>query len=105
MRKIRRNDEVVVLTGRDRGKRGNVVRVIDAERVIVSGINMVKKHERPNPQAGRPGGIVEREASIHVSNVAIWNRETGRADRVAIEVAEDGKRRRIFKSNRKAIDG
>ncbi len=103
MLKIKRDDEVIVLAGKDKGKRGKVRKVVDADRVIVAGINMVKKHTRPNPQAGIQGGIVEREAPIQVSNVAIFNPETSKGDRVGFRVA-DGKKVRVFKSNGAEID-
>lgn len=103
MRKIRRNDEVVVIAGRDKGKRGEVVRVMDDGRALVSGVNMVKKHTRPDPYRGIQGGIVEKEAPIQMSNVAIWNREDARADRVGIR-EEDGKRVRFYKSSGKTIE-
>ncbi len=96
--KIRRDDEVVVLTGKDKGKQGKVLKVLtDRNRVVVEGVNVVKKHQKPNPQLEQAGGIIEKEASIHVSNVAIVNRE-GKADRVGFRV-EDGKKVRFFKSN------
>ncbi len=103
MSKIKRDDEVVVLAGKDKGKRGKVRKVVDADRVVVAGVNMIKKHTKPNPQAGVQGGIVEREAPIQVSNVAIFNPETSRADRIGYRV-EDGKKVRIFKSSGAAID-
>lgn len=103
MRKIKRDDEVVVITGRDKGKRGKVIKVLDDQRVLVSGIQMVKKHQKPNPQAGQPGGIIEKEAPIQVSNVAIYNPETQKADRVGFKVLEDGKKVRIFKSNGEVV--
>ena len=103
MLKIKKDDEVVVLTGRDKGRRGEVVRVMKDGRLLVAGINMVKKHTRPNPNVGEQGGIVSKEAPIQVSNVAIWNHEDNRADRVGFKV-EDGKKIRIFKSNGKAIE-
>lgn len=103
MLKIKRDDEVVVLAGKDKGKRGKVRKVVDAERVIVSGINMIKKHTKPNPQAGVQGGIIEREAPIRVSNVAIFNPETSRADRVGFRV-DDGKKVRIYKSSGAVVD-
>ena len=103
MYKIRRDDEVIVLAGKDKGKRGKVRSVVDANRVIVSGVNMVKKHTRPNPQAGVQGGIVEREAPIQVSNIAIFNPETSKADRVGFRV-EDGKKVRIYKSSGAVVD-
>ena len=104
MRKIRANDEVIVIAGKDKGKRGEVRKVLDKDRVIVSGVNIVKKHTKPNPQAGVQGGIVEKEAPLHISNVAIFNSSTSKADRVGIKVQEDGKKVRDFKSNGEAID-
>lgn len=101
--KIRRDDEIVVLAGKDKGKQGKVLKVITGkDRVIVEGVNLVKKHQKPNPQLDVPGGIIEKEASIHVSNVAIVNPTTGKADRVGFRV-EDGKKVRIFKSNGEQI--
>lgn len=105
MRKIRKGDEVVVLTGRDKGKRGSVLRVLpDDNRVYVESVNMVKRHTRPNPQRGIGGGIVEKEASLHVSNVALYNAVTGKADRVGFRILEDGRKVRIFKSNGEMVD-
>ena len=103
MAKIKRDDEVIVIAGRDKGKRGTVRQVLDTGKLVVSGINMIKKHTKPNPQAGVSGGIVEREAPIQISNVAIYNSEAGRADRVGYKV-EDGKKVRIYKSDGRAID-
>jgi large subunit ribosomal protein L24 len=102
MLKIKREDEVIVLAGKDKGKRGKVRRVLDDNRLIVSGVNMVKKHTKPNPQAGQPGGIVEREAPIQVSNVAIFNPGTSRADRVGFKLEGDRKVR-IYKSTGEEI--
>jgi large subunit ribosomal protein L24 len=99
MRKIKKGDNVVVIAGRDKGKRGDVARVVDAEHVVVNGINTVKRHTRPNPLKNQPGGIVSKEMPIHISNVAIWNPVTGKADRVGVRVLEDGRRVRFFKSN------
>ena len=97
--KIRRDDEVVVLAGKDKGKQGKVLKVLIADdRLIIEGVNLVKKHTKPNPQLGVAGGIVEKEASIHVSNVAIVNPATGKADRVGFRF-EDEKKVRFFKSN------
>ncbi|MEW6646367.1 MAG: 50S ribosomal protein L24 [Pseudomonadota bacterium] len=104
MRKIKKGDEVVVLTGRDKGRRGNVLRVLPTDRVVVEGVNMVKKHQKPNPLKGTPGGIVEKEHSIHVSNIALFNSATGKADRVGIKVLEDGRKVRYFKSNGEVVD-
>jgi large subunit ribosomal protein L24 len=103
MLKIKKDDEVVVITGRDKGKRGSVLRVMSDGRLLVSGVNLVKKHTRANPNAGQQGGIVSREAPIQVSNVAIWNEAAGRADRVGFRI-EDGKKVRFFKSSSKAIE-
>ncbi len=103
MQKIKRDDEVIVLAGKDKGKRGKVRRVLDDKRLVVSGVNMVKKHTRPNPQMGVQGGIVEKEAPIQVSNVAIFNPGTGKADRVGFRV-EEGKKVRIYKSSGEALD-
>ena len=104
MRKIRKGDDVIVLAGKDKGKRGAVQRVLADDRVIVESINMIKKHLKPNPMRGVGGGIVEREASLHLSNVAIVNPATGKADRVGFRVLEDGRKVRFFKSNNELID-
>lgn len=105
MNKIRKGDDVVVLTGKDKGKRGTVVRVIAEDaRLIVESVNIAKKHQKPNPQLGVPGGIVEKEMPIHMSNVALFNSVTGKADRVGIKTLEDGKRVRFFKSNGEVVD-
>ncbi|GGO89324.1 50S ribosomal protein L24 [Marinobacterium nitratireducens] len=105
MRKIRRDDEVIVIAGKDKGKRGKVLRVLANDRLIVSGINMVKKHTKPNPMQGKAGGIVEKEASLATSNVAIFNPQTGKGDRVGFKVLEDGAKVRIYKSNGEVIGG
>lgn len=98
-RKIRRDDEVVVLAGKDKGKTGKVLKVLtESDRLIVEGVNLMKKHQKPNPQLGVTGGIVEKEASIHVSNVAIVNPQTGKADRIGFRF-EGEKKVRVFKSN------
>ena len=99
MRKIKKGDNVVVVTGRDEGKRGDVARVVDAEHVVVNGINTVKRHTRPNPLKNQPGGIVTKEQPIHVSNVAIWNPVTQKADRIGFRTLDDGRKVRYFKSN------
>jgi large subunit ribosomal protein L24 len=104
MRKIKKGDEVVVTTGRDKGKRGTVLRVVDPEHLLVEGANMVKKHQRPNPMKGQTGGIIDKEMPLHVSNVAIFNPATRQADRVGIKVMDDGRRVRVFKSNGEMID-
>jgi large subunit ribosomal protein L24 len=103
MRKIKKGDTVVVIAGRDKGKRGDVARVVDARHVVVNGVNTVKRHTRPNPMKNQPGGIVTKEMPIHVSNVAIWNPVTGKADRVGVRVLEDGRKVRFFKGNGEQI--
>jgi large subunit ribosomal protein L24 len=99
MRKIKKGDNVVVITGRDKGKRGSVTAVLDAEHVLVGGINQVKKHTRPNPMKNEQGGILTKEMPIHVSNVAIWNPVTQKADRIGFRLLDDGRKVRFFKSN------
>ena len=104
MNKIRKGDEVVVLTGKDKGKRGTVVRALPAtDRVVVEGVNVVKKHQKPNPMRGVQGGIVELTMPVHVSNVAIFNAKTGKADRVGFKNLEDGKKVRVFKSSGEVV--
>jgi large subunit ribosomal protein L24 len=103
MNKIRKGDEVVVLTGRDKGKRGLVASRIDGDRLEVVGVNLVKKHVKPNPMKGVTGGIVEKTMSIHQSNVAIFNSAAGRGDRVGIKLLADGKKVRIFRSSGEEI--
>jgi large subunit ribosomal protein L24 len=98
MRKIKRDDEVIVIAGKDKGKRGKVARVLENDRLIVSGINMVKKHQKPNPMLQQPGGIIEKEAAIATSNVAIFNAATGKGDRVGFKTLEDGTKVRFYKS-------
>lgn len=98
MKKIKRDDEIIVLSGRDKGKRGKVTKVLPKDKILVGGINIVKKHQRPNPQQGVAGGIVEIEAPLHVSNVAIFNPSTKKADRVGFKVEGD-KKIRVFKSS------
>jgi large subunit ribosomal protein L24 len=104
MQKIRKGDDVVVMTGRDRGKRGTVLRILDAEHLLVEGANRVKKHQRPNPMKGVTGGIIEKEMPLHVSNVALYNPTTKKADRVGVKKLEDGRRVRFFKSNGEVVD-
>ena len=105
MRKLKKGDEVIVLTGKDKGKRGTIEQVIiEKDRVLIGGVNMVKKHQKPNPAVGAPGGIVEKEMPLHISNVAIFNAATGKADRVGIKTLEDGRKVRILKSNNETID-
>jgi large subunit ribosomal protein L24 len=104
MKKIRRSDDVVVIAGRDKGRRGKVLNVLSDDRLLVAGVQVVKKHQKPNPQIGKPGGIVEREAPIHVSNVAIYNPSTGKPDRVGFRMLDDGKKIRVFKSSGEPLD-
>jgi large subunit ribosomal protein L24 len=104
MERIRKGDGIIVLTGRDKGKRGSVLRRTDKDHVLVEGINRVKKHAKPNPMKGQPGGIVDKEMPIHISNIAMFNQQTQKADRVGIKALEDGKKVRVFKSNGEQID-
>ncbi len=103
MRKIRKSDDVIVIAGKDKGKRGAVLRVVDEEHVIVTGVNQVRKHVKPNPAKNEQGGIVDKEMPIHVSNIAIFNPATKAGDRVGVKVLEDGRRVRYFKSNGEVI--
>src|SRR5258705_11634188 len=104
MKKIRKGDEVVVISGRDKGKRGTVLRRIDAEHVVVEGVNRVKKHQRPNPMKNETGGIVDKDMPIHVSNIALFNPATQKADRIGFKSLEDGRQGRAFKSNGEQVD-
>jgi len=104
MNKIKKGDEVIVLTGKDKGKKGLVLSVVSEEKILVEGINSVKKHQKPNPNKGIEGGIIDKQMPIHVSNVAIYNAQTKKADRVGFRVLEDGKKVRFFKSNNEVLD-
>jgi len=104
MNKIRKGDDVVVTTGKDKGKRGVVLNCIDAERLLVEGINRVKKHTKPNPMKGNQGGIVEKEMPINISNVALFNPATQKADRVGFKQLDDGRKVRVFRSNGEVVD-
>jgi large subunit ribosomal protein L24 len=103
MNRIKKGDRVVVITGKDKGKQGDVVNVL-GDRVIVSNINVVKRHTKPNPQAGQPGGVIEREASIHISNVMLFNPASGKGERIGIKKLEDGRKLRVFRSSGEAVD-
>jgi len=103
MLKIKRNDEVIVIAGKDKGKRGKVLKVLE-NKLLVSGINVVRKHQKPNPQKGAQGGIVDKESPIQVSNVAIYNPQTQKADRVGFRFLEDGTKVRCFKSTNEVIE-
>ncbi len=105
MNKIKKGDQVVVITGRDKGKRGAVLRMVtESDRLVVEGVNRVKKHTKPNPLKGTTGGIVEKEMSIHISNVAIFNAATGKPDRVAIKLVDDKRKVRVFASTGAAVE-
>jgi large subunit ribosomal protein L24 len=104
MNKIRKGDEVVVITGREKGRRGTVIKVLPNDHVLVENVNMVKRHTRPNPQRGIQGGIVEKEAALHLSNVMLWNPIVKKGDRVGIRTLADGRRVRFFKSNDEVVD-
>ena len=104
MNKIRKGDEVVVTTGRDKGRRGTVIKVLANDHVVVENVNMVKRHTRPNPQRGTQGGIVEKEAALHLSNVMLWNPVAKKGDRVGIRALADGRQVRYFKSNDEVVD-
>jgi len=103
MNKIRKGDEVIVLTGRDKGKRGVVASRVDADHLVVDGVNVVKKHVKPNPMKGTTGGVVDKTMPIHQSNVAIFNATSGKADRVGIKLLDDGKKVRVYKSTGEEI--
>jgi large subunit ribosomal protein L24 len=104
MQRIKKGDEVVVLAGRDKGKRGTVLRRVDADYVLVEGVNRVKKHQRPNPMKGITGGIVEKDMPIHISNIALFNPATKKADRIGIKTLDDGRKVRVFKANSEQVD-
>lgn len=104
MRKIRKGDDVIVLSGKDKGKRGSVTRLVGDDKVMVENVNMVKRHTKANPQQGEPGGILDKEMPLHISNVALYNPATGRGDRVGFKILEDGRKIRVFKTNGEAVD-
>jgi large subunit ribosomal protein L24 len=103
MEKIRKGDEVIVITGKDKGKRGTVLVRVDEDHVLVEGVNRAKKHVKPNPMKGVAGGIVDKDMPIHLSNVALFNPATKKADRVGFKVLEDGRKVRVFKSNSELV--
>ena len=103
MKKIRKSDEVIVITGKDKGRRGTVLRV-DGDRVVVENVNVVKKHQKPNPARNVPGGIIEKEMSVHLSNVMLFNPVSQKGDRVGVKALEDGRRVRVFRSNNEVVD-
>jgi len=104
MQRIKKGDEVVVLSGRDKGKRGTVLSRVDANYVIVEGVNRVKKHQRPNPMKGVTGGIIDKDMPIHISNIALFNPATKKADRTGVKLLEDGRKVRVFKANGEQVD-
>jgi large subunit ribosomal protein L24 len=104
MQRIKKGDEVVIITGRDKGKRGTVLRKLDAQYVVVEGVNRVKKHTRPNPMKGVTGGIVDKDMPIHISNIALFNPATKKADRAGVKSLEDGRKVRVFKANGEQVD-
>jgi large subunit ribosomal protein L24 len=104
MQKIRKGDQVVVTTGREKGKRGTVLRVLASGKVVIEGVNRVKKHQRPNPMKGVTGGIVDKDLPIHISNVALFNPATKKGDRVGVKTLDDGRKVRVFKDNGEQVD-
>jgi large subunit ribosomal protein L24 len=104
MQRIKKGDEVIVLAGRDKGKRGTVARRVDSDYVVVEGVNRVKKHQRPNPMKGLTGGIVDKDLPIHVSNVALFNPATKKGDRAGVKALDGGRKVRVFKSNGEQVD-
>jgi len=104
MSKIKKGDDVVVLSGRDKGKRGTVLQIIENNRILVDNVNVIKKHVKPNPNRGETGGIIEKEAPIQISNVALFNPNSNKADRVGYKVLEDGRKVRVFKSDGEVAD-
>jgi large subunit ribosomal protein L24 len=104
MKKLRSGDEIIVIAGKNKGSIGKVKQILENDRILVEGINLVKKHQKPNPALQQQGGIVEMEAPLHISNVAVLNPATGKADRVGIKIDEDGKKSRVFKSNGEAVN-
>ena len=104
MSKIRKGDDVVVLSGRDKGKRGTVLQMVEKNRILVDNVNVIKKHVKPNPNRGETGGIIEKEAPIQISNVALFNPNTNKADRVGYKLLEDGRKVRVFKSDGEVAD-
>lgn len=104
MRRIRKGDDVIVVAGKDKGRRGTVLRVLDNDKIVVQNINMVKKHQKPNPAVGAAGGIIEKEMPLHLSNVMLFNPATGKGDRVGFKFLQDGRKVRYFKSTDEVVD-
>lgn len=103
MNRIRKGDDVIIIAGKDKGRRGSVLSLVDADHVVVEGVNKVKKHQKPNPMRGQPGGIIEKEMPIHASNVALFNPATMKADRTGVKALDDGRKVRFFKSNSEIV--
>ncbi len=104
MNKIRKGDQVIINTGKDKGKTGTITQILDQEKVIVEGVNLAKKHAKPNPMRGEQGGIVSKEMPLNISNVAIFNATTNKADKVGFKLLDDGRKIRVYKSNGESID-
>ena len=104
MERIKKGDDVIVTTGKDKGKRGTVLRIVDARHLVVEGVNRVKKHQRPNPMKNQTGGIVDKDMPIDISNVALFNPQTKKADRIGFKLMQDGRKVRVFKSNGEMVD-
>ena len=104
MNKIRKGDEVVVITGKDKGRRGTVLQVFEDDRVLVEGVNIAKKHEKPNPNAGVQGGIIDREMPLDISNILVFNPKSKKGERVGIRINEDGSKERVFRSSGETVD-
>ncbi len=104
MRRIKKGDQVIVIAGKDKGKRGSVVRIVDADRAVVDNVNVVKRHTKPNPQKGVSGGIIEKEMPVHISNIAMYNPATGKGDRIGFRTLADGRKVRFFRSTDEVVD-
>ena len=104
MRRIKKGDQVIVIAGKDKGKRGSVIRLVEADRAVVENVNVVKRHTKPNPQRGVSGGIIEKEMPIHISNIAMYNPATGKGDRIGFRTLGDGRKVRFFRSNDEVVD-
>lgn len=104
MQRLRKGDEVIVITGKDKGRRGTILNVIEDDRVLVENVNVVKKHQKPNPNAGVQGGIIEKEMPLDASNVMLFNPQTGKGDRVGVKTLEDGRKVRFYKSDKEVVD-
>lgn len=104
MQKIKKGDDVIVLTGKDKGKKGKIANVLENDKVLIEGVNIAKKHQKPNPNAGVQGGIIDKQMPVHISNVGLYNPETGKPDRVGFRILEDNRKVRVFKSTNEVVD-